>query len=158
MKILCCETLGVLLLAMTMECSTAMADDRIGGMQLLPGYKHQPLQGFDSVVGKISKPNGLEISYEIGAIPKPGGLSLGGQFSDRPRLTPQDQRRWYQEQTVAGQKVHLVYRNDNYLLVSFPKQGMNLSVKVLTPDEMAEALLMILTYPMAEKGEGKESK
>ena len=140
-------SLGTLLLAATTASSTLAADSQIGGMRLLPGYVHQPLQGFDSIVGKITKKGGLVISYEIGGIPKPGGLQLGGQFSDRPKRTPKNQLRWYREQIVNGQPVHLAYRKDNYLLVSYPKKGMNLSVKLSTTEEMVEALLMILTYP-----------
>ena len=123
-------------------------------MRLLPGYVHQPLQGFDSIVGKITKKDGLQINYEIGGIPKPGGLRLGGQFSDRPKLTPKNQVRWYREQIINGQPVHLAYRKDNFLLVSYPKKGINLSVKIRTADEMAEALLMILTYPNTDANDG----
>lgn len=147
MKRWLCLTLGTLLLGATVVSSTLAADARLGGMRLLPGYVHQPLQGFDSIVGKITKKDGLQINYEIGGIPKPGGLRLGGQFSDRPKLTPKKQVRWYREQIVGGQPVHLAYRKDNILLVSYPKKGMNLSVKLHSADEMAEALLMILTYP-----------
>ena len=129
-----------------LTCS-AMAADPLGGMRLLPGYKHEPLQGIDSVVGKIVKKDGLEIMYEIGGVVPPGGPRFGGSFTDRPKLTPKDQVRWYREQVVRGQPVHLAYRKDGVLMVSYPKQGMNLSVKVGNADEMAEALLMILTYP-----------
>jgi hypothetical protein len=131
----------------TTVSSAAAADDRLGGMQLLPGYTHQKLQGFDSIVGKISKQNGLQISYEIGSLPRPGGIAFGGQFSDRARKTPKNQLRWYKEQIVNGQPVHLAHRKDGYLLVSFPKKGMNFTARVTSPEEMVDALLMILTYP-----------
>lgn len=142
-----CLTSAVLLLVASTVGSAAAADERLGGMQLLAGYTHQRLQGFDSIVGKIRKKNGLQISYEIGSLPKPGGLALGGQFSDRAKKTPKNQLRWYKEQVVNGQPVHLAHRKDGYLLVSFPKQGMNFSAKVTTPEEMIDSLLMILTYP-----------
>lgn len=158
MKRWLCLILGTLLLAATNAGSTLAADARIGGMRLLPGYLHQPLQGFDSIVGKIAKKDGLQISYEIGSIPKPGGLSLGGQFSDRPKRTPKNLLRWYREQIVNGQPVHLAYRKDNILLVSYPKKGMNLSVKISSADEMAEALLMILTYPNTAIADGEKKQ
>ena len=119
----------------------------IGGMRLLPGYTHKPLQGFDSIVGEISKKGGLQIRYEIGAIPKPGGIRMGGMFSDRPKSTPKAQLRWYREQVVNNQPVHLAYSKGQILMVSYPLKGINLHVTVRTADEMAEALLMILTYP-----------
>ena len=72
---------------------------------------------------------------------------MGGQFTDRAQRTPEAQLRWYREQTVNGQPVHLAHRLDDILLISYPKQGMSFSVQVQTPSEMAEALLMILTYP-----------
>ena len=55
------------------------------GIKLLPGYPHEPKQGFDSVVGVISKKDGLTIMYEIGRVAKPGGLALGGDFADRTK-------------------------------------------------------------------------
>ena len=91
-----------------MSAFPALADDaHIGGMQLQPGYKHRPLQGIDSIVGEIVKEDGLRIMYEIGSIPKPGGFRLGGQFSDRPKLAPKEQVRWYREHGVSQTYTHL---------------------------------------------------
>jgi len=127
--------------------STAVDPDLLGGMRLLPGYKHQPLQGIDSIVGRISKAGGLEIGYEIGRVHKPGEPRTGGSFSDRPKLVPRNQVHWYREQVVNRQEIHMAYLKDNLLLVSYPKNGLNISVTVRTSAQMAEALLMILTYP-----------
>lgn len=139
--------LAALLFGVTWTSPAKADDNRLGGMKLLPGYKHQPLQGIDSIVGRIAKEDGLQIMYDIGAVLKPGALRTGGSFSDHPKLTPKDQVRWYKEQTVHGQPVHLAYKKDGYLLVSFPQKGANFSVKVSSDEELAEALLMILTYP-----------
>ncbi len=148
MKQLFCLIVTVSLLCLLGVASVSADDDHIGGIQLLPGYEHQPLQGIDSIVGEISKKDGLQIRYEIGAIPKPGSLfMLGGMFSDRPKTTPKDKVRWYREQVVNGQPVHLAFRKDQVLLVSYPQKGINFHVTVRTADEMADALLMILTYP-----------
>ncbi|MFQ5809126.1 MAG: hypothetical protein ACE5JM_05860 [Armatimonadota bacterium] len=147
MKQLVCLSLGTLALCLAVSGPLLAADAPPGGIRLLPGYEHRPLQGFDSIVGEIRKGDGLQISYEIGGLPRPGGPALGGQFSDRPKLTPKDQVRWYREQTVNRQPVHLAYRKDGFLLVSFPQKGINFRVRVRSADEMAEALLMILTYP-----------
>ena len=67
------------------------------GMRLLPDYRLQPLQGMDSIVGQISKPDGLTIRYEIGRIPKPrkalergGGQSCGTRRDDHGFASPAD--------------------------------------------------------------------
>lgn len=140
---------------LTVSANAALAEGNLGGMQLLPGYEHMPLQGIDSIVGKITKQGGLEIFYEIGSLPQPGGFALGGQFSDRPKNYPKDQLQAYYEQTVHGQPVHVAYTKTNQLMVSFPKKGMNLSTTVKNPAEMAEALMMILTYPEPDKKNAK---
>lgn len=147
MKFCLSLSLAALLCGVTSGNSASADDARLGGMTLLPGYKHHPLQGIDSIVGEIKKEGGLRIMYEIGAIPKPGAPRFGGSFSDRPKNTPKDQVRWYKEQTVNGQPVHLACKKDGFLLVSFPQKGINFSAKVSSDEELADALLMILTYP-----------
>ncbi len=125
----------------------AFANDLPGNIRLLPGYDHIPEQGIDSIVGRIENPDGLSINYEIGNVVAPGAPRTGGSFTDRPKNSPQDQNRWYDEKDVNGMEVHFAYRTDDWLLVSFPEQGINFSVLVQNQDEMAEALSMILTYP-----------
>ena len=122
------------------------ADPSPGGMQLLPGYVHTRLQGFDSVPGRIEKKGGLTIQYDIGAIPKLGAPSFGGQFTDHPKSVAAKERQWYKEHQVGGQEVHLAYTKKNALLVSFPESGINFSVEVKNTEEMTDALLMILSY------------
>ncbi|MCP5534802.1 MAG: hypothetical protein H7A51_01045 [Akkermansiaceae bacterium] len=138
---------GSALLCFTVNSPAEAASPALGGMQLLKGYEHKVLQGIDSRVGIISKKDGLQIHYEIGSIPKPGSPGLGGQFSDRAKLTPKQQLLWYREQTINGQPVHLAHCKDGLLLVSFPQKGTNFRVQVNSPNDMADALLMILTYP-----------
>ena len=124
----------------------AGAQEPPGKIELLPGYKHEKLQGIDSIVGKIVSPKGLDILYEIGRVRQPGGLALGGDFSDRAKGMPPPERRWYKEQRLAGQEVHLAYSKKDLLVVTYPAHGVLFSVTVRTPDEMAEALLMILSF------------
>jgi hypothetical protein len=129
------------------------ADDLLGGMKLLPGYKHQKLQGIDSIVGQVANPKGLKIMYEIGRVPKAGQFRLGGDFIDRPKQM-NDRRvpmQFYKEQVINKQPAHLAYTKDNTLMVSFPQKGVNFTVKVTDASEMADALLMILTYPNPAK-------
>jgi hypothetical protein len=116
------------------------------GIKLLPGYVHEPKQGFDSVVGVISKKDGLTIMYEIGRVAKPGGLALGGDFADRPKQLRAEQREWYKEQLLGGKQMHVAMAKDKSLFVSFPESGMNFSVVTKSTDELTDALLMICTY------------
>jgi hypothetical protein len=39
-----------------------------GGIKLLPGYKHEKLQGKDTRVGKVWKKGGLTFRYDIGRL------------------------------------------------------------------------------------------
>ncbi len=50
-------------------------------------------------------------------------------------------------QTVHGQPVHLAYRKDKILLISYPLKGVNFHVTIQSTDDFADALLRILTYP-----------
>jgi hypothetical protein len=118
-----------------------------GNVQLLPGYAHEPLQGFDSVVGKITKKGGLTINYEIGRVPKPGGLAIGGDFSNAAVRAPEKDRRWLKQQVVAGEPVDIVWMKNDTLIASFPKSGANFTTTAKTPEELADALLIVLSYP-----------
>ncbi len=128
-----------------------------GAINLLPDYTHERKQGFDSIPGVISKgkKGGLQIYYDIGSIPKPGAPRFGGQFSDRAKAVPAAQRLWYKEQIVNGQPVHLAWTKQKRLLASYPKSGINFSVNVKTMEELADALLIILSYPEAPKAPAK---
>jgi hypothetical protein len=143
---------------------SAFSDDpRIGSIKLLPGYKHEKLQGFDSIVGTIAKPKGkgLTILYDIGAIPK-GAIRFGGSFTDRAKLAPKNQLRWYKEQTIKGDPVHIAYLKDDSLLVAFPKsipgKGINFYTEVKTLEEMTDALLMLMTFPKDKAPKKVEAK
>jgi len=118
-----------------------------GGMRLLPGYTHKPLQGIDSVVGRVVKDAGWIISYEIGRVSKPGRPRMGGDFSDRAKRMPKTKVRWYREQTVNGQPVHMALSKSDTLLVSFPTKGMNFHTTIRSSEQLVDAMLMILTYP-----------
>ena len=128
-----------------------------GGMRLLPGYTHKPLRGIDSIVGQIVKDDGWKISYEIGRVSKPGQPMTGGGFRDRPKLTSKAKVRWYREQTVSGQSVHMALCKDNMLLVSFPEKGMNFHATIRSFEQLADAMLMILTYSQPATAGMKEN-
>jgi hypothetical protein len=117
-----------------------------GGVQLLDGYAHRALQGFDSQPGEITKKNGLRIMYDIGAIPKPGAPRFGGSYSDWTQRVEKENQRWYREHTINNQPVHLVYTKDKQLTVSYPKGGINFSCEAKTEEDLVDALLITLSY------------
>jgi len=142
-----CFSLIALSLCLIAVYPVGAADPPPGGMQLLSGYAHRPLQGIDSIVGEIVKDGGLKISYEIGHVSKPGEPMVGGGFRDRPKLMPKENMRWYREQTINGQPVHMAFSKKSTLLVSFPEKGMNFRATIQSSEQFADAMLMILTYP-----------
>jgi len=127
--------------------------NQLGGMRLLPGYAEKPTLGYGNRVGRISKPGGLQIDYEFGHIPAPNEMHTGRIYQDRARAVPKNRVRWYHEQIVNGQPLHVAYRKDNFLMASYPRIGVNFSAKIRNANEMADFLLMIMTYP--DKGAGK---
>jgi len=117
-------------------------------IDLLPGFKHQPLQGIDSIVGKIVGPDGLEIMYDIGPIPKKGAPIVGGSYNNQAlQELPEGDRLWLKEQTVGGRKFHIAYRKDQRLVISTASEndGVNFSAQAKDPGEVADVLLMVLT-------------
>src|ERR1051325_9596152 len=106
-----------------------------GGIRLLPGYQHKIEQGIDTQVGKILKDGGLTLEYDIGR--------LAGYYADAQRMS---EYLWYKEQVVGGQNVRCALTKDNQLIVTFPDSSANFFGKVKSQEDMADALLMTLTY------------
>jgi hypothetical protein len=121
-------------------------------IRLLPGYTHEPLKGIDSIVGKIVKQDGLEILYEMGPIPKKGAPVEGGSFVNQALQLPEGKRLWLKEQTVGGRKFHVAYGQDQRLRVSTTSatQGVNFTAEAKTPADLADVLLMVLTFAEQE--------
>lgn len=112
----------------------AGGDPPPGAMRLLEGYQHEKLQGIDSQVGRIWKSGGPEVHYDIGA--------LAGNHAREP-----DGRRWSKRQAVGSNTFTLTMRTDDSLVLTFDRNTANFFVKgVRTQEELAEILLMLLTY------------
>ena len=126
-------------------------------IRLLPDYAHEPLRGIDSVVGRIGKKDGLQISYTMGPIPKEGGLRTSGHFANAALLTPEKDRVWFKEQNAGGRKVDATLTKNTGLIVSSVSatEGVNFVAMAKTPGEVADVLLMVLTLaeqkPKADK-------
>jgi hypothetical protein len=122
-----------------------------GAIVLPAGYAHVPKQGIDSIVGEISKKEGLTIVYEIGRVAKPGAPRLGGDFTDYALAVPEKDRQWLKKQTINGQTVNIAYGKDNLVRISFPDTGANFHATAKNSEELAEVLLIVLTYPTPKK-------
>jgi hypothetical protein len=116
-------------------------------IRLLPGFTHEPLQGIDSIVGRIAKKDGVQIQYEMGRIPQ-GTLRLGGDFVNQALQLPEKERLWLKEQIAGGRKVHVAYSKEQRLIVSTASatEGVNFTAVARTPSEVADVLLMVLTF------------
>jgi len=141
----------IMVMALTTLC---LAQDQTpGAIALLSGYKHQKIQGIDSFAGRIWKDNGLEIQYDIGG--------LTGNFAQQIlSLTSTKKATWSKEQTIRGMRVVTVLTTDRRLIVTFSalppgpgrsSQGVwglpaNFSAKVNSDEDIADMLLMIMTY------------
>lgn len=123
-----------------------LAQDAPGGMKLLPGYTHKKLQGIDSVVGAILKGDAPAMQYEIGRVVAPGGLRLGGDFTDSVARLPEAQRQWLREQTIGGVTFRIAREKTGRLLASVPSAGINFHAHPKTDADLADCLLMILSF------------
>jgi hypothetical protein len=120
------------------------ADDRVpGSIKLLPGYQHKVGRGIDSEVGTISKPGGAIITFDIA-----GDAGVATNDKSLPKRTL-----WRAEQIVNGEKAVVVFTKSKVLIISFPAEQANFSATIRNSREMADVLLMILTYePPTPKG------
>lgn len=135
----------------------AGSETGFGAIQLLEGYSAKRESAVDATAWTIQGKNGLVIHFETG--PSEGRAV---------NLKDKEKFEWYREQTVNGRKVFLALtkagvktdadlymeRNQtpgNMLLVTFPLGGSkdhaaNFVAKVTNPGEVADVLLMALTF------------
>ncbi len=107
-----------------------------GGIKLLNGYVHIPLRGIDTRVGRIKKEGGLDILYDIGP--------LAGEYVNR---CLRDQSCvWYKEQQLKGGLVKIALTKDGEIIATFPKTTANFIAEVKSQEDIADFLIMILTY------------
>jgi len=104
---------------------------------LLPGYVNTSTRPMDSAFsGTISKQHGLVISYDIGL--------TAGRYDTDPRWN----RRavWQTEQVLNGKRVVCIFTGSKELLISFPESLANFHAKIRSERDLADMLLMVLTY------------
>lgn len=110
-----------------------------GNIQILPGYQHQRLRGIDSVVGRISRKDGLTIQYDVG--------SAAGNYAEKAK----EDCKWFKEQTLSGNPVQIALKKNNELVVTFPDSSANFVSSIRNEEDITDVLLMVLTYKPAKK-------
>lgn len=136
----------------------AVALDRpFGGLRLLDGYQYKRSNTVDTINGVIYREGGLSIEFE-------SGISEGYAADPKERA----KYIWYREQVVGGHKVMLALTRPgmgaawkpekprgsppgNILIVTFPGSfgpldAANFYAEVLNEQEVADTLLMVLTF------------
>jgi hypothetical protein len=71
-------------------------------IKLLPGFRNQPLQGFDSLPGKLVHADGRAIHYEVGIYYPPGEPRTGGAFENRAIRSAAENRDVVLKQQTIG--------------------------------------------------------
>ncbi|QDU30335.1 hypothetical protein ETAA8_54630 [Anatilimnocola aggregata] len=144
-------------LLLTLAAVPAWAQTALPGgfeITLLPGYAYEPKQGFDSVVGVIEKKGGLKINFEMGNVPPPGAPVFGGSLVNQALRVRENDRQWLKETTIGGRQIFVAHGKNDHLVVTSTtaKEGINFHTEAKTPADIAEVLLMTLSF---REGKGK---
>jgi hypothetical protein len=113
-----------------------------GGIQLLEGYRHTKLRGIDTSVGTISKPGGLTIDYDIGVLAGKEGLQCFAK----------DWCLWFKRQITNGAEVWIGVTKTQDIIATFPTDYANFYAHIKSPEDIADFLIMILTYKATRGG------
>jgi hypothetical protein len=138
-SLLTCFCLAVTLTASAQSTKTLTSPKPIptpGGIRLLDGYTHTRLQGIDTGVGKISKPGGMTIEYDNGVL---AGLYARQCWSKTACL-------WFKRQMIGGREVWLGLTKEGQIIATFPKEYANFFAQTKSSEDIADFLIMILTY------------
>lgn len=130
---------ALLLLALASCTSVSAAPEKApepppGGMKLLPGYEHRPLQGIDTSVGEIVKGERVVIRYDIGP--------LAGD-----RVRPEDREKCliYEEKRIEGQTARFC-STPTGLDVTFAESSANFFVRPENEAELRELVMMVESF------------
>jgi hypothetical protein len=129
-----CSAFVVLALPTSHCLGDEKPDPPPGGIRLIKGYTHKTLQGIDTRVGRISKKGGVTINYDIG--------HLAGNYA----VMESKRAQWFRERRVAGEIVQIAFSKKGKVYITFPRANANFDANIKTPTEMADVLLMVLTF------------
>jgi hypothetical protein len=153
-----------MLMLLVAQGGAIAADALPGGIKLLPGYSMKRENAVDASVWEIERPSGPKIHFEAG--PSEGSWADPGKKNIYA---------WFKEQIINGYKVRVAFikpglktvlepnvsrglKPGNILLVTFllenEKSGYtaNFSAKVANSEELAEILLIALTFDPPKGG------
>jgi hypothetical protein len=125
----------VSLSAIAQSTDTTKSPPARSPVQLLSGYKIQISSGTDTWGGIIWKVGGLKFRFDSGL-----HVGVAADLVDKKDVA------WREEQVVNGQQVICVYTTSNDLVVSFPRLVSNFQGHIQHPQDLAEMLLMIMTF------------
>lgn len=112
-----------------------------GDIRLLDGYRHIRKKGIDSRVGEISAPSGLTIRYDIGR--------MAGAYA--PRVCAEATAcLWYKKQNNNGNEVVVGLTREGKIYATFPNDYANFYADTKSSEDVADFLLMVLTYTPKE--------
>ena len=114
-----------------------------GNIELIENYTHTKRRGIDAAVGEISKPDGMTISYLIGSNAELAASRACGQKNSECL--------WYKRQIINGREVWLGLTKEGQIIATFPENRANFYADTKTPEEIADFLIMVLTYKVKEK-------
>lgn len=143
---------------MLLFAHTARADDSpYGNLKLLSGYKYKRSRTFDTVNGLVYKEGGLQIEFESGT---------GEGYAADPKR--KEKYLWFRQQQINGRVVFVAlaspgegivwepkeWRGSTHrriLIVTFPGDmspldAANFYAEILDDQEIADVLLMVLTF------------
>ena len=117
-----------------------LPDPPPGNIQLLDGYTHVRKQGYDTSVGEIRKFDGMMIHYDNGRL---AGIMASKCWAKNACL-------WYKAQKLGDREVYLGLTKEGQIIATFPKEFANFYAQTKSPEEIADFLIMILTYKLKE--------
>lgn len=107
-----------------------------GNIKLLQGYVHIKKRGIDTSVGEISKPGGLTIQYDNGAL----AGRVAGYHCGRGECV------WYKKQRVYGRDLWIGQTSKGTIFATFPEIYVNFYAQTRSPEDIADFLMMVMTY------------
>src|SRR2546421_299167 len=120
------KSIAVILICL-LPLSLPAADQPIGGIKLLDGYKIKKERAVDAAAWTIYKDGGLSIEYEAGM-----NEGLWADAKQRSRYL------WYREQVVNGHKVMLALTKPGFKTVWEPDNPRNLEL----------GNILLVTFPL----------
>ena len=113
-------------------------------VKLLPGYALHAGRSLDSITGKIVKPGGLTITFD-----------LVEAYTECKSCGWTDGELWRKRQFVNGEEAIFVFTKSKRLVVSFPHSHANFYASIHSESDMADMLLILSTFEATKDSSSK---